>query len=112
MLFTRPATSSLWWASTSSLVPHSGSDSHADSKDARRRLECELGDGGRQHLALAALQIVVVEREDVAAAADDFAQPPQIDPVEPRQIHEPMLAPLLCSTSSAASNALASSHGP
>ena len=36
----------------------------ADAHDPRRRLERQLGNGGREHLALAAMQVMIVERHD------------------------------------------------
>src|SRR5512132_2049769 len=62
---------------------------HADAKNARRWFERELGDRGGEHLALAAFQIVIVEREDVTPTANHFPQPSQIDAIEPGQVDQP-----------------------
>ena len=85
---TRLATSRPWCASTSSLVPHSGSAVTPIAYDARGGLEPELGDRGRQHLALTALHVVIVERDDRAAVADRLAQPARVDAIQPRQVDE------------------------
>src|SRR6185503_18288841 len=61
---------------------------HADARHARRGIEAEPGDRRGQHLSLAAVHVMVVERHDRAATADGLLQPRGVDPIEPRQVDE------------------------
>ena len=48
---------------------------HADPHDARRRLQSELGDRGREHLTLSAVHVMIVERNHQTPIADGLSQP-------------------------------------
>ena len=61
---------------------------HADARHSHCRTESELGDCSRKHLALAALDVVVVERDHGAALANRLLQPSCIDAIEEWQVDD------------------------
>ena len=82
-----------WYASTSSLVPHSGSSVTPTRATRGDESRPKLGNRRGNHLALSAVQVVVVERHDRSTGADGLTQPAGIDAIQPRQVDQPDARP-------------------